>query len=307
VARRFAGVAEGTGDVGAMHLADRILGLTHHFLGHQPTAREFTQRALSLAHHLDSSLGLGYQVETPVAMAAQLARILWLQGFPDQAMGAAAAAITAARKSGHSFAMVYALAFGSVPVALWTGDIAEAGRMVDLLIAHTAGNQRTEQWVSCFAGVLRLRKENERESLVASFMEPRIDLFPVHRISDLLSQESIPVPVPDPGLADVLWNTPELLRVDAELLLWHNAPGAGGAAEAKLLRGLEIAREQTALSWELRVVMSLAPLWQRRGRSAAAYDLLSVTYAKFTEGFGTSDLIRARGLIEDLEANKSSV
>ncbi len=79
MARRFADVAESTGDVGAMHLADRILGLTHHFLGQQPTAREFTQRALRHAHHLDSSLGLGYQVETPVAMAAQLARILWLQ------------------------------------------------------------------------------------------------------------------------------------------------------------------------------------------------------------------------------------
>jgi hypothetical protein len=86
MARRFADVAESTGDVGAMHLADRILGLTHHFLGHQPTAREFTQRALRDAHHLDSSLGLGYQVDTPVAMAAQLARILWLQGLPDQAM-----------------------------------------------------------------------------------------------------------------------------------------------------------------------------------------------------------------------------
>jgi predicted ATPase len=106
MARRFAHVAESTGDVGAMHLADRILGLTHHFLGHQPTAREFTQRALRHAHHLDSSLGLGYQVETPVAMAAQLARILWLQGFPDQAIVAATDAITAARKSGHSYDMV---------------------------------------------------------------------------------------------------------------------------------------------------------------------------------------------------------
>jgi predicted ATPase len=115
------------------------------------------------------------------------------------------------------------------------------------------------------------------------------------------------VPLPGPELADVLWNTPELLRVDAELLLWHNAPGAGATAEAKLLRGLEIAREQTALSWELRVAMSLAPLWQRHGRTTAAHDLLSATYTKFTEGFGTSDLIRARGLMEDLEANKPSV
>jgi predicted ATPase len=307
MARRFADVAECTGDVGAVHLADRILGLTHHYLGHQPTARELTQRALRHAHHLDSSLGLGYQVETPVAMAAQLARILWLQGFPDQAMAAANDAITAARKSGHSFAMVYALAFGSVPIALWTGDLAEAGRLIELLIAHSAGNQRTEQWVRCFGRVMRLRNGNESEALVASFIEPRVDVFPVDRIADLMSQESIPVPLSGPELADVLWNTPELLRVDAELLLWHNAPGAGTAAEARLLRALEIAGKQTALSWELRIAMILASLWQRRGRTTAAHDLLSATYAKFTEGFGTSDLIRARGFMEDLEANKPSV
>ena len=167
--------------------------------------------------------------------------------------------------------------------------------------------QRTEQWVRCFARVLRLRNGNESEALVASFIEPRVDVFPIHRIPDLLSQESIPVPLPGAELADVLWNTPELLRVDAELLLWHNAPGAGMTAEAKLLRALEIARQQTALSWELRVAMSLAPLWQRHRRTTAAHDLLSATYAKFTEGFGTSDLIRARGPMEDLEANKPSV
>jgi hypothetical protein len=252
-------------------------------------------------------LGLGYQVETPVAMAAQLARILWLQGFPDQATLAAIDAITAARNSGHSYALVYALAFGSVPIALWTGDTAEIGRLIELLIAHSTGNQRTEQWVRCFARVLRLRNGNDSEAIVASFIEPRVDLFPIHPITHLVSQDSIAVPLPGPELADVLWNTPELLRVDAELLLWHNAPGAGTAAETKLLRGLKIAREQTALSWELRIAMSLASLWQRHRRTTAAHDLLSATYAKFTEGFGTSDLIRARGLIKELEANKPSV
>jgi hypothetical protein len=68
--------------------------------------------------------------------------------------------------------------------------------------------------------------------------------------------------------AQVLWNTPELLSIDAELLLWHDAAGAVMAAEAKLLRALEIARGQSALSWELRAAMSLARLWQRHGRAA---------------------------------------
>jgi hypothetical protein len=74
-------------------------------------------------------------------------------------------------QSGHSYAMVMP-AFGSVPIALWTGDIAEAGRLIELLIAHTAGNQRTEQW-ALLAGV-PLRNGNESEALVASFMEPRV-------------------------------------------------------------------------------------------------------------------------------------
>ncbi|MBV9249007.1 MAG: hypothetical protein JO227_07175, partial [Acetobacteraceae bacterium] len=91
--RRFAKAAESSRNLGAIHLADRILGLTHHFIGSQSIAREFTERALRNAHHLDSSMGLGYQVETPVAMAAQLARILWVQGFPDQAMAMSAKAL----------------------------------------------------------------------------------------------------------------------------------------------------------------------------------------------------------------------
>ena len=300
MARRFADAADRTGDVSAMHLADRILGLTNHFLGDQPIARSFTERALRHPEHLDSSLGLGYQVETPVAMAAQLARILWLQGFPDRAKLAATDAIEAARQSGHPFAMVYGLAFGSASVALWTGDIPEATRVIERLIARTAGNRRTEQWVRYFASVLKLRGGNDTDALVASFVEPRVDLFPVQLFDELVTQGTIPVPMPGPEPSQVLWNTAELLRIDAELLLWHNGPDAAANAEARLRRALAIAQEQTALSWELRATMSLARLWQRQGRNSEAYELLAAAHAKFTEGFGTSDLLQARSLLDSL-------
>jgi predicted ATPase len=69
-------------------------------------------------------------------------------------------------------------------------------------------------------------------------------------------------------------------------------------------RALEIARGQAALSWELRAATSLARLWRRHGQAAEARDLLAATYGKFTEGFGTSDLIRARSLIVDLESDR---
>jgi predicted ATPase len=85
------------------------------------------------------------------------------------------------------------------------------------------------------------------------------------------------------------------------LLIWHDAPAAVPAAEARLLRALEIARGQSALSWELRVAMSLARLWRRHDRAAEGLRLLSSTYQKFTEGFETGDLVQARRLIAALE------
>jgi predicted ATPase len=84
------------------------------------------------------------------------------------------------------------------------------------------------------------------------------------------------------------------------LLLWHAVPDAAAAAEAKLLRALAIAREQSALSWELRVAMTLARLWSRGGRAKEGRDLLAGIYRTFTEGFDTSDLIRARNMMAAL-------
>ena len=180
--------------------------------------------------------------------------------------------------------MIYAVTFAGLPVALWTGAMDEARRQVDLLVAHAAGNRRAEQWLVCFARVLKLREGNEREALIASFIEPRLDTAGAPPFADLAPDANIPVPMPGAEPVDVLWNTPELLRVDAELLLWHAAPGAVAAAEAKLLRALEIARVQSALSWELRAAMSLARLWRRHGRAAEARDLLAATYGKVHRG-----------------------
>lgn len=307
VARRYADAAVSAGDLGAIHLADRILGLTHHLLGQQPRAREFTERALREPHPLDATSGIGYQVETPVAMPAQLARILWLMGFQDQAAVAAREAVAAARNSGRSFAICYAVAQAGLPVTLWTGDLDEARRQVDLVVTHGVGNPRWEQLGICFERVLKLRAGNESQALIASFIELRSDGTFVPPFADLPPDANIPVPLPGSEPVDIHWNTPELLRIDAELLLWHDAPGAVAAAEAKLLRALEIAREQTALSWELRAAMSLARLWRRHGRAVEARDLLAATYGKFTEGFGTSDLVQARQLITDLESDQSPV
>jgi predicted ATPase len=75
---------------------------------------------------------------------------------------------------------------------------------------------------------------------------------------------------------------------------------AEAEAEACFLRAMEIARHQQAKSLELRVVMSLARLWQQQGRKAEARQRLAEIYGWFTEGFDTVDLKEARALVEEL-------
>src|SRR5712691_11848036 len=55
-----------------------------------------------------------------------------------------------------------------------------------------------------------------------------------------------------------------------------------------------------AKSLELRVVMSLARLWQQQGKKNEARQMLAEIYGWFTEGFDTADLKEAKALLEEL-------
>jgi class 3 adenylate cyclase/predicted ATPase len=91
----------------------------------------------------------------------------------------------------------------------------------------------------------------------------------------------------------------ELHRLRAEILLDMDG-NAVEEAEALFHQSLEIARRQEAKTFELRAATSLARLWQRQGKRAAARDLLAPIYAWFTEGFATRDLKTAKALLDDL-------
>jgi predicted ATPase len=70
--------------------------------------------------------------------------------------------------------------------------------------------------------------------------------------------------------------------------------------EVHYQRALEIARQQSAKSWELRAAMSLTRLWRDQGKRQQAHDLLAPVYGWFTEGFDTLDLKEARALLNEL-------
>jgi predicted ATPase len=63
---------------------------------------------------------------------------------------------------------------------------------------------------------------------------------------------------------------------------------------------IEIARRQSAKSWELRAAISLARLWRRQVKTTEAQQMLAEIYGWFTEGFDTSDLKEAGALLDEL-------
>ena len=90
----------------------------------------------------------------------------------------------------------------------------------------------------------------------------------------------------------------ELHRQKGELLLLRG--GSENEAEECFNKALEIARNQSAKSLELRTALSLARLWQSQGKTTDARELLAGIYGWFTEGFGTPDLVDAKVLLEEL-------
>jgi non-specific serine/threonine protein kinase len=91
---------------------------------------------------------------------------------------------------------------------------------------------------------------------------------------------------------------PETLRVKGQLLGLRDLDGP--AVEDCFHRGAEVAREQGALYWELRLAMSLAHLRITQHRSGEVKQILAPVYSQFTEGLGTANLRGARAMLDGL-------
>jgi len=73
------------------------------------------------------------------------------------------------------------------------------------------------------------------------------------------------------------------------------------AARAAYERALEIARAQESLAMELRATTGLARLLRSQVKARDAHMLLAPVYGRFTEGFGTPDLMEAKALLDELD------
>jgi adenylate cyclase len=71
-------------------------------------------------------------------------------------------------------------------------------------------------------------------------------------------------------------------------------------AETCFRQAIDITRQQSAKSLELRAITSLSRLWQQQGKNTQAQDKLAKIYGWFTEGLDTPDLKEAKSLLEEI-------
>ena len=142
LAERFRAVAESGPTVGVV--ADRMMAMAHHLCGNLAVARHYAERALKWPgwpHVPASDPAVQFvrgTVDHRVAAHAVLAHILWIQGFPDQALQASRDSVRCASSLKHPLSLCYGLTCVG-GVAVWRGDLVEARRQADMLLDDPAG------------------------------------------------------------------------------------------------------------------------------------------------------------------------
>jgi hypothetical protein len=257
-----------------------------------------------------------------VSVLTTLADILWIQGFPDQAVQAAQNALEEAKATGHLPSLFYVLTRAAFPIALYVGDLKAAEHFTAMLSELSAKHPLT-MWDALsrrargslllargdIAGLAFLRAADEwlRKTRLRSWTAALvpIQLQSMAAVGQTAEARTVIDDVLDQcERSDGRWCLPELLRIKGWLFRLDGSAEALVAAEHHFMRALEWARRQEALSWELRASTSLAELWGSQGKTVDAYQLLSAIYDRFSEGLETADLKAAHALMTSLSKKK---
>jgi predicted ATPase/DNA-binding winged helix-turn-helix (wHTH) protein len=320
LADRFRAIAASRSDRPSLVSVDRLVGTALHYGGEQQAARRELERMLQQYVPPELCVHVArHQLDQRSAALATLANVLWLQGYPDQAVQTIEAALQEARKSEHMPSLLNTLAQSIYPVMFNVGDYAGASKLLDELSGHL-GSHALPTWdisLRCLRAMLQVQSGD-----LSAMYRLHTALGELHaagyhlRFNSYLGSLAAGLEASgrrDKGLRvidDALacceagkehWCLSELLRIKGTLLEASDA----AAAEEHFKRALSIARQQGAVSWELRIASSLTQLKARQGAQGENRELLEAVYGKFTEGFSTADLRRAKALIDGRDPSRS--
>jgi class 3 adenylate cyclase/predicted ATPase len=299
--------------------AQHALGSTSYWMGRFVPAIEHLQKATSL-YDPEGKLPLMIQyggADAWVRCLSYQAMALWQLGYPDQALKRGKDTLALARRLSHPFSLAFAgWCFG----VMWQlrREASAALKHAESMIALSAEHGFTDQlaWATGLRG-WAMTEHGRNEGGIAQIQEGLAlsrargaELWRPHGLC-MLADACRETGRLDEGLgaltealaaADEYENhhcEAEIHRLKGELLLKQNDSNAT-EAQSCIQRAIEIARKQSAKSWELRATMSLARLLEKQGKRDEARAMLEEIYGWFTEGFDTADLKDAKALLDEL-------
>lgn len=238
--------------------------------------------------------------------------LLWLLGYPDQALEQSQQSLALARELSHPYTLTHALYY-SAWVHQQRGESRAVMELIEAAIA-LARDQGLRRWVlqgAVLQGWL-LTEQGKREDGIRQMREAATAmgaersycvalLCEAHRTEGQIEEglTAICSHLTHVNKTGERFYESELHRIQGELLLLQAASDKD-QAESYFWEAIKLARSQSAKSLELRAAMSLSRLWQQQRRIADARQLMTDIYGWFTEGFDTADLKAAKTILEEL-------
>jgi predicted ATPase/DNA-binding winged helix-turn-helix (wHTH) protein len=320
IANRLRQLADAGGDMPARVTGARVQGTSLFYLAEYAQAQAACEHVLAPAYaNMGRSFVFRFGIDQRAGVQVCMVRLLWVQGFPDQAARLAQVSLDEMRALNHANSLCLSLSFGACGVAALAEDLAGVETFAPQL-AYLADKHALGMWQShslAFKGWIAVRRGNTEEGirdLTAALGAPQQVSVELHQIvfAGTLAQALAAVGRHEDGLKVInraiaestrckgYWCLPELLRIRVALTLQKGRATATAAAEKDLAEAMELARRQEAGSWQLRVATALAKLWRDNGQTDRARALLSPILDGFTEGFETTDFKAAKALADTL-------
>jgi class 3 adenylate cyclase/predicted ATPase len=324
LAQELMHLAQGGSDPAVLLSAHLISGITLFHLGELASAREHLKQAITRYDpQQHGAEALVYGQDPGVVCLCYAAHVLWLLGYPDQALERTYEALNLAHELAHPFTLAFALNFAG-EIRQLRGEMKMAQERAEELIALST-EQGFPLWLASgtvLKGYALFEQGQQEEGMammsqaLAAFQAIATKLGKsgglavraimcgkMGRVEEGLEMVAEPFEMVKNGGEQQI--EAELYRTKGELLKQkanskEQKAKIDSEAEACFVQALEIARRQGAKSWELRAVVSLSRLWQKQGKKNEARKRLAEVYNWFTEGFETADLKEAKALLEAL-------
>ena len=291
-----------------LHLSHAWLGQTLFCSGEFVSSRKHFEQAIGFYDvHTHNPRSASLPQDNGEVSLAYTAWVLWLLGYPDQALKTSQAACALAQQISHPFSQTHALNFAAF-LHQARGETLLVQHRIEAAMAllqdqetpyRLAQSTILQGWALAAQGDPETGLTQLQQGVEAWCSTGAEQLHPYYLA--LLAEAYHHAGQPQAGLDTVtkalarVQDTQEhhyeaeLYRLRGELLLAREVKSQNEAEEC-FHTALEIARRQEAKSFELRAALSLSKLWQQQGKTAEARQLLEEIYGWFTEGFDTQDL-----------------